>query len=95
MSSKWFNKNWGALFSSMSLVTSLGEALDWDQELADELFKSWSLHFIDLFKYDKQTSILLLCSYLPEDKKYLEDNLVNWLHMNFNPTTDNSEKEIH
>jgi hypothetical protein len=95
MSSKWFDKNWGSLFSSLSLVTSLAESLEWDQELADKLFKSWSLHFIDLFKYDKQTAILLLSSYLPEDKKHLEDNLVNWLHMNFNPPSDNSEKEIH
>ena len=27
MSSKWFDKNWGSLFSSLSLVTSLAEAL--------------------------------------------------------------------
>jgi hypothetical protein len=95
MSSKWFDKNWGSLFSSLSLVTSLAEALDWDQELADKLFKCWSIHYINLFNYEKQTAILLLTSYLPEDKAHLEESLTNWLQMNFNPPSEKTDQEIH
>lgn len=95
MSSKWFNKNWGSLFSSLSLITSLSEALDWDHDLAENLFKSWSLHFIDLFTYDKSSAILLMSAYLPDDKKHLESSLVNWLQINFNPPSEKKEQEIH
>jgi len=95
MSNKWFGRNWGSLFSSMSLVTSLSEALEWDDKLAEHLFKSWSMHFIDLFTYDRSAAILLMSAYLPDDKKHLEESLVSWLHMNFTPATSKADEEIH
>jgi hypothetical protein len=95
MSSKWFDRNWGGLFSSLSLVTSLSEALEWDNELAETLFKSWAIHYIDLYKYDKQSAVLLMSAYLPDDKQHLETKLVNWLQMNFNPPTEKIQQDIH
>ena len=38
MSLKNMDGRWGNLFSSMALLTSLAEALDWDDDLARDLF---------------------------------------------------------
>jgi len=94
MSLKNMDGRWGNLFSSMALLTSLAEALDWDDDLARDLFKYWSVHYSDFFKYEKTISVHIMISYLPDDKKHLEDNLINWLQMNFNPITSNTKQEI-
>ena len=32
---------------------------------------------------DKNSAIIFMASYLPEEYEYLNDNLVNWLNINY------------
>ena len=79
------DKRWKAALSSLGLLTSLSESLDWEHELSESLFKQWNQNSDSLSKYDKPVAISLMVGYLPEDKKYLKFKLLNWLKENYNP----------
>ena len=79
----WVDEGWNRLFFSLGVRTSLAETLDWDQDLAEYLFDIWADQMPQFAFMDKNSAIIFMASYLPEEYEYLNDNLVNWLNINY------------
>jgi hypothetical protein len=71
------------IVTSINLRTSLEEALDWDLELAEHLFKAWNSQNEQLIQLEKAMMFFEMSRSLPDDKKYLGKRLINWLKRNY------------
>jgi len=76
------------ILSDLDKYTSFKECLDWDEDLADYLVKSWKRDQKLLSIVPRSLHPTYMTSYLPPKYNHLVYTLVNWLKQNENNEQD-------
>lgn len=74
--------NLDKILSDLHKYTSFKECLDWDEDLADHLLKSWKRDQKLLRIVPKSLHSTYMTTYLPPKYDHLVYPLVNWLKEN-------------